>query len=77
MTTFVAWAGTSVGLAAIACMVVIAGWAALRIAGSPHATTLRDLLVALAVVSILVVTLRPGNVAHLASRWQLVRSRIC
>jgi glycopeptide antibiotics resistance protein len=72
MTMFVAWAGTSVGLAVLAGLALASGWLALRVAGVRRGTTLPDLLVALAVVVIVVLTLRPGRLGQPTESWQLL-----
>ena len=72
MSAFFAWAGTSAGLAIVAGLGVLCGWLALRVLGVRRGTAGADLLVALVLMTILVFTLRPGNVAQLTTRWQLL-----
>jgi glycopeptide antibiotics resistance protein len=75
MIQFLAWAGTSVGLAVVACAIVLVAWLAIRRLSTRHAPDAYDLLVALTLVTVLVITLRPGNATHVASRWQLLPFR--
>jgi len=69
---FFAWAGTSAGLAIVAGIGIVCGWLALRVLRIRRGTSEADLVVALTLVMILVFTLRPGNVAQLTTRWQLL-----
>jgi len=71
MRDFLLFAGSSVGFALVACLVVAAAWLALRAAGPRYARTAHELLVMLSVVTILVLTLRPGTVDRDPS-WQLM-----
>jgi glycopeptide antibiotics resistance protein len=72
MTQFLAFATSSVGFALIACLAVTIAWLVLRSAGPRFARTSHDLLVVLSVVTILVLTLRPGNLGALRATWQLL-----
>lgn len=69
MSTFALWAGTSVGLAVLAGLALVGGWVALRLAGVRR-WSLPDLLLAIAIVTILVLTLRQGR-GNTTSGWQL------
>ncbi len=72
MTRFLAFAGSSVGLALLACLIVTVVWVALRAAGPRYARPSHDLLVVLSVVTILVLTMRPGDLNAHRSAWQLL-----
>jgi glycopeptide antibiotics resistance protein len=72
MSSFLAFAGSSVGFAVSACCVVLIAWLVLRWSGSRYARPVHDLLFLLSVVTILVMTLRPGSLGGFGSRWQLI-----
>ena len=71
MRDFLAFATSSVGFALIACLVVTIAWLLLRSAGPRYARTSHDLLVVLSVITILVLTLRPGYEGRF-SPWELM-----
>lgn len=71
MNAFLAFAGSSFGFAMSACCLVLIAWLLLRWSGPRYAQPVHDLLVVLSVVTILVMTLRPGYVAGEGSHWQL------
>jgi len=72
MRDFLAFATSSVGFALIACLVVTIAWLLLRSAGPRYARTSHDLLVVLSVITILVLTLRPGYEGRFRSPWELM-----
>ena len=72
MREFLLYATSSVGFALIACLVVTIAWLVLRSAGPRYARTAHDLLVVLSVITILVLTLRPGDLNRLRSPWELM-----
>jgi hypothetical protein len=71
MSAFAAWAGTSVGLAILAGLALCCGWLALRVVGIRRGSTVPDLLVAVSVAAIVVLTLRTGSVHRPLGTWQL------
>ena len=72
MREFLLYATSSVGFALIACLIVTIAWLVLRSAGPRYARTAHDLLVVLSVITILVLTLRPGDLDRLRSPWELM-----
>lgn len=71
MTAFAWWAGTSVWYAVLAGLALAGAWLALRVAGVRRGTTLPDLLIAVTVATILILTLRAGSVFRPVGAWQL------